>query len=107
MLSAEERRRLDQIERLLRVEDPAFVARMAAAPVPYRRRRSTAFWLAASAVVTLLLGLLAGWSATMVAIGVAVPLGALVAVRWKLRARTGRQWQRRPHRGGRDYGLDW
>lgn len=104
MLSAEERRRLDQIERLLRVEDPAFVARMAATPGLERRRPATTVRWAVAAVVTLLLGLLAGWSTTVVVIGVALPLAVLVAVRLKLRNRTRRQ---RPRRDGRDYGFDW
>ena len=81
MLSAEEQRRLDQIERLLQLHDPRFVARMSSGRRP-RRWPALALYGALWSVV-LILGLAAGW---LVAGAVAAGAGLiLVAVRYRRR----------------------
>ncbi|HEU4422885.1 MAG TPA: DUF3040 domain-containing protein [Pilimelia sp.] len=65
MLSAEERRRLDEIERLLQRDDPRFVARMEADPRARRKWVVPAFygllWL-----VALVVGAAVSWVAALI-----------------------------------------
>jgi CHASE2 domain-containing sensor protein len=62
MLSREDSRRLAQLERQLRREDPEFCARMAGGGHPEPRRRPLALILAAVVIwVTALILAVAGW----------------------------------------------
>jgi hypothetical protein len=86
MLSAEERRRLDEIERLLQQNDPAFVVRMRTGRAPKKR------WPLA-ALVILVLGavvpvwLVGGWQAGLIAAVVVAFLGLIVAGYRRVRRR--------------------
>ncbi|HEU5107864.1 MAG TPA: DUF3040 domain-containing protein [Micromonosporaceae bacterium] len=75
MLSAEERRRLDEIERLLQRSDPAFVVRMRTGRQPRRRKAvvSSAVLLLAVLAPVWLIG---GWKAGLL-MTVMVGLAAL------------------------------
>ena len=81
MLSAEERRRLDEIERLLQQNDPAFVIRM-------RTGRPTQKRWPAAAIVVLVLGavlpvwLVGGWRAGLIAM-VVVGFAALIVAAYR------------------------
>ncbi|HYN97658.1 MAG TPA: DUF3040 domain-containing protein [Pilimelia sp.] len=89
MLSAEERRQLDEIERLVTMHDPKFVARMRA---DHSDQRPT--WVPVLVYVllwtaVLLVGAIAGW---LVGVAVAAAGGlvaALIAVRRHRRDRAG------------------
>jgi hypothetical protein len=90
MLSAEERRRLDEIERLLQVDDPRFVARMRAAP------RRTPRWMilvahcllwSLSLVVGVLVNPLAGLCVAVVGELTAAAFAAVVAIRRRRQSR--------------------
>ena len=91
MLSAEERRRLDEIERLLQLDDPRFVARMRAEPRDRRRWVPLVFhgllWL-----VALVVGAVVSWAAAalVAAFGTVVAV-VVVAVR-ALRRRHRERW---------------
>jgi hypothetical protein len=71
MLSAEERRRLDEIERLLQLHDPEFVYRMRGVSAPPRRARGRTV---AQVLLWSLVGVLwlaAGWQVGVVAAALA------------------------------------
>jgi len=92
MLSAEERRRLDEIERLLQLDDPRFVARMRAEPRDRRRWVPLVFhgllWL-----VALVVGAVVSWAAAalVAAFGTVVAV-VVVAVRALRRRHRERRW---------------
>jgi hypothetical protein len=95
MLSAEERRRLDEIERLLQLDDPRFVARMRAERRPRRGWVPPIFygvlWLLA-----LVIGAFVSWAAavvfTMLVAAVGVALLTVAAVR-RRRPRGAGDWR--------------
>jgi hypothetical protein len=80
MLSQDDRRRLAQLERALRTEDPEFVARMVGMTVP-RRRVPLALPLACALIWTgaVALALIGWWPvAVLAAVWAAVISGALI-----------------------------
>ena len=99
MISDPERRRLDEIERLLRLEDPAFVQRFDDQRTRRPRRPRTvvrATILAALAilvlpVVTAVAGALGGSVAAVVSLCVMTSIWAGVVL-WRLRAQPPRRW---------------
>jgi hypothetical protein len=89
MLSAEERRRLDEIERLLQLNDPDFVARMRGG---HQRRR----WAPVAVQILLwwmvgVLGLAAGWQVGVVA-AATVGVVVLVVAVYRRGRRRGQGW---------------
>jgi len=99
MLSAEERRRLDEIERLLQLEDPRFVARMRAERRPRRGWMSPIFygvlWL-----VALVIGAFVSWAAAVVFTMLVAAVGAavLAVLAFRRRRRRGAGGWRQPGR---------
>jgi len=98
MISDAERRRLDEIERLLRLQDPAFVRRFDQRTHTPRRSRTVvrATILAALAilvmpVVTAVAGALGGSVAAVVSLCVMTSICAGVVL-WRLRAQPPRRW---------------
>lgn len=93
MLSAEERRRLDEIERLLQREDPRFVARMRAERRARRGWVSPIFygvlWLVAPVI-----GAFVSWAAAVLFTMLVAAVGAAVLTVVAVRRR------RRPDAGG-------
>jgi fatty acid desaturase len=89
MLSKEDNRRLAQLERQLRRDDPEFCARMAA-DRPKRRRISLTMTFAALVVwiAALILGVLGWWIAGAIAAGCATILVIGIAVRSRPHRRT-------------------
>jgi hypothetical protein len=84
MLSAEERRRLDEIERLLQMHDPDFVARMRAGRRPRRWAAAVLHTLLWLAVVVLWLSV--GW---LVGVAAAAIAGLVTAIAGYRRTRPG------------------
>jgi Flp pilus assembly protein TadB len=75
MLSAEERRRLDEIERLLQMHDPDFVARMRAGNPPRRWLSAMLYGLLWIVVIVLWVGV--GW---LVGVAAAAIVGLVTAI---------------------------
>jgi Flp pilus assembly protein TadB len=92
MISDAEQRRLDEIERLLRLDDPALVRRFDERPQTPRTAVLVAFALLVTPVVVAVAGVLGGPISALVAVCVMTTM-CFGLVRWRRRGQPPRRWR--------------